>query len=103
MNRAFALAAWVSLLGTAAAAQSAGSVSGVVRATGDSAQPLAGARISADGNRLIVIADGHGSYRLRGLGSGWHVITAAAIGYRPQSRDSVLVREGQDTPLDFRL
>ena len=103
MNRALAVTALLVLVAPAARAQSAGSVSGVVRAANDSAPTIAGARISADGNRLVVIADAHGAYRLRGLGSGWHVITAAAIGYRPQSRDSVLVREGQDTPLDFRL
>jgi outer membrane receptor protein involved in Fe transport len=84
-------------------AQSAGSVSGVVREAGDSARPLSAARVAADGGRLAVLTDIHGGYRLRGLTSGWHVITAAAIGYRPVSRDSVLVRDGQATPLDFVL
>lgn len=84
-------------------AQTEGSVAGIVRETGDSLRPLAGARISADGGRLVVVTDQRGHYRLRGLNSGWHSVQASFLGHRPVLRDSVLVREGQETPLDFAL
>lgn len=103
MNRVIAVGGMLLLCALPLQAQNAGSVSGLVRESGDSGRGLSGARISADGGRLVVLSDARGGYRIRGLGSGWHEITAAAIGYRPLSRDSVLVREGQNTPLDFVL
>jgi hypothetical protein len=84
-------------------AQSGGAVAGVVRSAGESVEPLVGVRISVDGDRLIVQTDAKGVYRVRELAAGWHRIAAAAIGYRPVTRDSVLVRSGQTTALDFSL
>ena len=85
------------------AAQSGGAVAGIIKSSGESAGPLAGARISVDGDRLIVQSDQKGIYRIRGLAAGWHRIAVAAIGYRPVTQDSVLVRSGQTTALDFSL
>jgi len=84
-------------------AQSTGAVAGVVREAGGQGVPLGGARVTVDGNRQIVTTDGRGLYRIRELAPGWHSVTAAAIGHRPQGRDSVLVRAGQTTALDFVL
>ncbi|MEO8030106.1 MAG: TonB-dependent receptor [Gemmatimonadota bacterium] len=102
--KSLCLAAAILGLGTSTAlAQTDGSISGVVREAGDSARLVAGARISADGGRIIVLTNAQGGYRLRGLNSGWHTVSGTAIGYRPVLRDSVLVRDGQDTPLNFVL
>ena len=84
-------------------AQSAGVVTGVVREAGAAGQPLVGARVSVDNGRFVTVTDPRGVYRVRELVAGWHTIRVAAIGYRPQSRDSVLIRAGQTTPLDFAL
>lgn len=85
------------------AAQSGGAIAGTVRSGGEMVAPLAGARISIDGDRLVIQTDAKGMYRVRELSAGWHTVTAAAIGYRPVTRDSVLVRSGQATLLDFSL
>lgn len=101
--------AWwfVAVLGTGLAgrawAQSTGAVEGVVRQAGTDPVLLIGARVTVDGGRFAISTDDRGFYRLRELAPGWHVLRAAAIGYRPQSRDSVLVRAGQTTALDFAL
>ncbi len=90
-------------LTTSLSAQGTGAVAGVVREAGPGGKPLPGARISVDGGRYTAATDAQGFYRLRELAAGWHTIAAAAIGRRPQSRDSVLVRSGQTTGLDFTL
>jgi len=86
-----------------AAGQSVGAVTGVVRETGTLGVGLVGALVTVDGGRHAVIADAKGVYRLREIPAGWHSIKAAAIGHRPLVRDSVLVRAGQTTALDFVL
>jgi hypothetical protein len=92
-----------SLMTSRASGQSGGAVEGVIRQAGGEPVPLIGARVTVDGGRHSVTTDDRGFYRVRELAPGWHVLTAAAIGYRPQSRDSVLVRAGQTTALDFAL
>lgn len=84
-------------------AQSSGAVAGVVREAGAGGQPIVGARVTMDGGRYVTTTDQRGVFRLRELPPGWHQVRAAAIGYRPVSRDSVLVRSGQTTALDFAL
>jgi hypothetical protein len=80
-----------------------GTVTGVVRETGAQGVGLAGALVTVDGGRHAVVADARGVYRIREVSAGWHSIKAAAIGHRPLVRDSVLVRAGQTTALDFSL
>lgn len=84
-------------------AQSSGAITGTVREAGPGGQSLIGARVAVDGGRFAVVTDQTGSFRVRELSAGWHRVTAAAIGYRPVSRDSVLVRAGQTTAVDFAL
>ncbi len=84
-------------------AQAVGAVAGVVREAESGGGPLAGARVTVDGGRFVTLTDGHGLYRLREVSAGWHTVAAAAIGRRPLIRDSVLVRSGQTTALDFVL
>lgn len=84
-------------------AQAVGAVAGVVREAESGGVTLPGARVTVDGGRFITSTDARGVYRLRELSAGWHTIAAAAIGRRPQMRDSVLVRSGQTTTLDFAL
>ncbi len=85
------------------AAQSVGAVTGIVREADAGSVGLAGALITVDGGRQSVVTDQRGVYRLREISAGWHSIKAAAIGHRPLVRDSVLVRAGQTTALDFVL
>ena len=54
-------------------------------------------------DRLRAIADTGGSYRVRGVRSGWHRISARMIGYRSVVRDSVFVSGGATATLDFPL
>jgi hypothetical protein len=102
-RRALGAVLALGLAAAPAAAQSAGAITGVVREAGPNGTPLVGARVAIDGGRTIVSTDGTGTYRLRELTPGWHSVTASAIGYRPVRRDSVLVRAGQTTALDFAL
>lgn len=91
------------LLVGGANAQSVGAVTGVVREAGTTGDGLQGAIVTVDGGRQAVTTDAKGVYRIRELTAGWHAIKAAAIGHRPLVRDSVLVRAGQTTALDFAL
>ncbi|MEO8139988.1 MAG: TonB-dependent receptor, partial [Gemmatimonadota bacterium] len=88
---------------TRLAAQGVGAVAGVVREAESGGAVLVGARVTVDGGRFITTTDGRGFYRLRELAAGWHTVAAAAIGRRPQIHDSVLVRGGQTTALNFAL
>lgn len=91
------------LLAGPVGAQATGAITGTVREAGPGGQPLSGARVSANEGRTVVLTDALGTFRIRELAPGWHRVMAAAIGYRPLTRDSVLVRAGQTTPLDLVL
>jgi len=84
-------------------AQAVGGVSGFVREAGETKTPLQGARLVVDDGRYVAVTDAEGFYRLREVPAGWHAVSAASIGHRPVSRDSVLIRSGQITRLDFSL
>jgi Carboxypeptidase regulatory-like domain/Outer membrane protein beta-barrel family len=84
-------------------AQAVGAIAGVVRETGVGGVPLQAAQVTVDGGRYIVATDPSGGYRVREVPAGWHSVTVASIGFRPVTHDSVLVRGGQTTPLDFNL
>ncbi|MEO8140578.1 MAG: carboxypeptidase-like regulatory domain-containing protein, partial [Gemmatimonadota bacterium] len=102
--RKILLVSLLALLGvTRLAAQGVGAVAGVVREAESGGAVLVGARVTVDGGRFIATTDGRGLYRLRELAAGWHTVAAAAIGRRPQVHDSVLVRSGQTTALNFAL
>jgi carboxypeptidase family protein len=93
----------LTIVATPVAAQSVGTVTGTVREAGSQGPGLVGALVTVDGGRNAVVTDQRGVYRLREIPAGWHSIKAAAIGHRPLIRDSVLVRAGQTTALDFAL
>jgi hypothetical protein len=63
---------------------------------------LAEAQVLVD-YRLRAIAQPDGTYRVRGIRSGWHRVAARLIGYRSVLQDSVFVRAGATVPLDFPL
>lgn len=95
-------ALWIGLLGTAPLlAQTNGSITGHVRQR-DSGQPLIGAEVGVDG-RWLGQTDSAGFYRIREVRSGWHVVTMRAIGFDTMRRDSVLVRAGQVTVVNFTV
>ncbi len=83
------------------AAQTTGSIEGLVRDQASQA-PLHATQLLLDG-RLAALADSSGAYEVRGVHSGWHRVTARLIGYATVTRDSVLVRSGETTKLDFAL
>lgn len=84
-------------------AQTVGAISGTVRESGNDRKPIVGALVTVDGGRYTTTTDALGGFRLREIPAGWHAMRTAAIGFRPVERDSVLVRSGQTTPLDFAL
>ena len=97
------LAPWL-LLAIAAAplrAQSTGTIAGVVRDQASRA-PLHRAQVLVDG-RLAALTDSSGAYQVRGVQSGLHRLAVRLIGFATASRDSVPVRSGEETRLDFPL
>jgi len=87
--------------GAAAAAQTNGSITGHVRQR-DGAQPVLGAEVGLDG-RWLAQTDSAGFYRIREVRSGWHVVGMRALGFDTMRRDSVLVRAGQVTVVNFTV
>ena len=96
------LAAVFCAMAQAGAGQTSGAISGHVRdaVTG---MPLAGARVLLDGGRQGALTDTSGAYRIREVRSGSYAIQALMIGYQPGTRDSVTVRSGGATVVDFAL
>jgi hypothetical protein len=82
-------------------AQAEGAIAGRVLDAGTS-EGLSAAQVLVD-DRLRAIADTAGHYRVRGIRSGWHRVTARMIGYRSLVQDSVFVRAGATVALDFSL
>ena len=85
----------------ALAAQTNGSIVGHVRQRVGSV-PVSGAEIGLDG-RFLAQTDSTGYYRIREVRSGWHVVTVRSIGFETVRRDSVLVRAGQNTVVNFTV
>ncbi len=85
----------------AAAAQTNGSIVGHVRQR-DGAAAIAGAQVGLDG-RWLALTDSAGLYRIRQVRSGWHLVTVRAIGFETVRRDSVLVRAGQVSLVNFTV
>jgi len=83
-------------------AQTSGAISGAVRDAGTS-RPIALARVDVDEGGNFATTDTSGGYRIRGVQVGWHRMTVRFIGYRGEIRDSVLVRSGATTIVDFSL
>ncbi|HTT68405.1 MAG TPA: TonB-dependent receptor [Gemmatimonadales bacterium] len=100
--RAPPLVAWLLLAGAAPlAAQTTGSISGHVREQATGAA-LRSAQVLVDG-RLAGLTDSSGAYQVRAVRSGWHRVSVRLIGFATAARDSVPVRSGEITGLDFQL
>ena len=82
-------------------AQTNGSIVGHIRQR-EGGAPLSGAQVGLDG-RWVVQTDSIGYYRIREVRSGWHVVTVRSIGFETVRRDSVLVRAGQTTVVNFTV
>ena len=89
------------LLAGRVSAQTGGSISGHVRLR-DTHAGLLGAEIGLDG-RWMAHTDSAGFYRIREVRSGWHLVTVRAIGFESVRRDSVLVRAGQISVVNFQI
>ncbi len=96
-----ALVVVLAVLAVPAAAQTNGSITGHVRQR-DGAVPIAGAELGVDG-RWLAVTDSAGFYRVREVRSGWHLVTVRAIGFETVRRDSVLVRAGQVSLVNFTV
>src|SRR6059036_320129 len=90
----------LAVLAAPAAAQTNGSISGHVRQR--DATPIGGAEVGLDG-RWLARTDSTGFYRVREVRSGWHLVTMRAIGFETMQRDSVLVRAGQLSLVNFTV
>jgi TonB-linked SusC/RagA family outer membrane protein len=78
-----------------------GSIRGTVRTRTDGA-PLTGVAVSVTGTRFAASTDADGRYVITGVPPGSHRLQARRLGYG--SRDtSVVVREGEQTVVDFAL
>lgn len=84
------------------AAQTNGSITGHVRQRGIATAPIAGAQVGLDG-RWLAVTDSAGYFRIREVRSGWHRVTVRAIGFENVGRDSVLVRAGQVSVVNFLI
>ena len=93
--------AFLAIAPAAGAAQTNGSITGHVRQREGSA-PIAGAQVGLDG-RWLAQTDSAGFYRIREVRSGWHLVTVRAIGFETVRRDSVLVRAGQVSLVNFTV
>ncbi|HEV8265365.1 MAG TPA: TonB-dependent receptor, partial [Gemmatimonadales bacterium] len=82
-------------------AQTNGTIAGHVRQR-DGAVPIAGAQVGVDG-RWLALTDSTGFYRVREVRSGWHLVAVRAIGFETVQRDSVLVRAGQLSVVNFTV
>jgi hypothetical protein len=82
-------------------AQTNGSIVGHVRQRQGGA-PLSGAQVGLDA-RWVAQTDSTGSYRIREVRSGWHLVMVRSIGFETVQRDSVLVRAGQTTVVNFQV
>ena len=82
-------------------AQAEGAIAGRVLDT-RSGLGLYESQVLVDG-RLRAISDTGGIYRVRGVRSGWHRVSARHIGYRSLIHDSVFIRAGATVTLDFSL
>lgn len=88
-------------LAASASAQTNGSIAGHVRQR-DRAVPIPGAQVGLDG-RWVAETDSGGFYRMREVRSGWHLVLVRAIGFETVRRDSVLVRAGQVSVVNFTI
>lgn len=84
------------------AAQSSGGLIGRVT-DASTGEPIAGVEVRLDSNRVIARTDRTGEYRFRALPAGYHSLAVLWPGYRPATRDSVLVRAGEIVRADIRL
>jgi outer membrane receptor protein involved in Fe transport len=84
-----------------AAGQTNGSIVGHVRQREGNA-PIPSAQVGLDG-RWLAVTDSVGFYRIREVRSGWHLVSARAIGFETVRRDSVLVRAGQVSLVNFTV
>ena len=88
-------------LPVALAAQTNGAIAGHVRQRQGNA-PIAAAQVGMD-DRWLALTDSTGFYRIREARSGWHLVSVRAIGFETVRRDSVLVRAGQTTIVNFTV
>jgi outer membrane receptor protein involved in Fe transport len=82
-------------------AQTNGAIIGHVRQR-EGSGALSGAQVGLD-SRWVAQTDSTGYYRIREVRSGWHVVMVRSIGFETVRRDSVLVRAGQTTVVNFTV
>jgi outer membrane receptor protein involved in Fe transport len=83
------------------AAQTSGGIGGHVR-DASNGSPVHGAQVSVD-HRLAAVTDSTGTYLVRGVRTGLHLVSVRLIGFAEAQRDSVRVTVDGITTLDFVL
>lgn len=100
MSRTAVLLIGLALASRPLAAQSGGSVEGVVTEVLNR-HPVPGAVLSLDGGVQGAVTDAAGHYFIRDVLPGYHRLSVRAVGFRPMRQDSVLVSSGHTTDVDF--
>jgi iron complex outermembrane receptor protein len=102
IRSAIACACMLASAASALAAQ-AGSITGHVTEKGSGA-PIPNAQIEALGpSRAAAVAGADGSFTISNLSVGTYSVTARRVGRAPSRADSVMVRAGAPTTVDFAL
>src|SRR5438105_5356726 len=108
MSRIAFRAAWLLLLGVAAAlpipaawAGTTGKLAGKV--TNEKKEPLAGVNIRVEGQRLGAISDDKGNYFIIGIPGGSYTVRANLLGQAPFVAENVTINPDFTTPLNIVL
>lgn len=101
-KRVGGLVALLALAAAPLAAQASGAIAGVVR-DAQTGRGLANVTVSVEAGRRGALTDSGGRYRIREVRGGVYTLHAALIGYRPATRDSVMVVAGGTMVVDISL
>jgi iron complex outermembrane recepter protein len=93
--------ALLSAAGRGAAAQTTGTVTGVVTSR-EAAAPLEGVRVAIDGTAIGTVTDARGAFRIAGVPAGEVVVSAEVIGHEVVRR-TVTVRAGATVEVELSL
>src|SRR2546422_10890926 len=97
------IAAALSLVLTGAPAWSGTTGKLAGRVVDEKKQPLVGANIRIEGQRLGAVSDESGNYFIIGISAGTYLVTASLIGYAPFAADQVVIPPDFTTSLDINL
>ena len=68
-----------------------------------SGEPIPGVNVLVEGTQLGTATGSDGTYEITDVEPGTYTVTASYIGYEDESKEGVVVEEGQTTSIDFAL